>query len=296
MRLNKPEPVADGNNRAMPDEPSQESKMRNNRFLVDEDQIQAFADDGIVCLSDVFAPEWVDQLRQAAETSMAAPGKLHAELAAERGEQGRFFHDTFIWQRNDSCRAFVFDSVAASIASQLMRSQKVNIFFDQWLIKEPGTPTLTPWHHDMTYWPINGTQICTVWLALDEVDAANGAVRYVKGSHRWGQKYRPASFGSGSQYTEDIPAVPDIDAMEDQLDIIAFDMAPGDCTVHHGLLVHGAPGNQTNNRRRRAYTSRWTGDDVVFHPRGGIQEMPPFPKDLRPGDPLDSELWPRIVG
>ena len=36
--------------------------------------------------------------------------------------------------------------------------------------------------------------------------------------------------------------------------------------------------------------------NVIFHPREGLQEMPPFPPELSSGDPLDSELWPRIVG
>ncbi len=147
----------------------------------------------------------------------------------------------------------------------------------------------------MTYWPIDGSQICTVWLALDSVSAETGAVEYVAGSHRWGQKYRPASFGSGNQYTEDIPDVPDIDAMRDDIEIAQFDLAPGDCTIHHGLTVHGAPGNQSSDIRRRAYTSRWAGDDVVFHPRDGIQEMPRMP-DIPSGAPIDSELWPRIIG
>jgi len=62
------------------------------------------------------------------------------------------------------------------------------------------------------------------------------------------------------------------------------------------LIVHAAPGNKTSNIRRRAHTSRWAGDDVVFHPRDGLQEMPTFPPELTAGDPLDSSLWPRIVG
>jgi hypothetical protein len=48
--------------------------------------------------------------------------------------------------------------------------------------------------------------------------------------------------------------------------------------------------------RRRAHTSRWAGDDVIFHPREGLQEMPPIPPDLSKGGPLDSSLWPRIIG
>lgn len=72
-----------------------------------------------------------------------------------------------------------------------------------------------------------------------------------------------------------------------------FDLAPGACTLHHGLTVHGAPGNNRLDRRRRAHVSRWAGDDTVFHPRPGIQEMPPFP-DIPPRGPLDSELWPCV--
>ena len=262
---------------------------------ITEQEIATYDEDGIVCLRQMFSPDWVHRMNEAAEVSMAAPGDLHAELAEEKGDTGRFFHDTFIWQRNKTCRSFVFNSPAAHIAKQMMRSKKINIFFDQWLIKEPGTSTKTPWHHDMTYWPIDGTQICTIWLALDHVSAENGAVEYIKGSHKWGQKFRPASFGDNNQYTENIPEVPNIEAKRDSYDIAQFELAPGDCTVHHGLIVHAAPGNKTITTRRRAHTSRWAGDDVIFHPRDGLQEMPPFPSGLASGDPIDSDLWPCIV-
>jgi len=259
-------------------------------------EIKAYEEDGVVCLRQLFSPEWVRKLRNAAEESLNKPGELHAELAALRQEKGRFFHDTFVWRRNETCRDFVFNSPAGTLAASVLQSEKINIFFDQWLIKEPGTITKTPWHHDMTYWPINGWQIATLWLALDSVTAETGAVEYVKGSHKWGQKFKPASFSGNNQYTENLPKVPDIESMRDKFEFIQFDLAPGDCTLHHGLTVHGSPGNQSLELRRRAHISRWAGDDVIFHPREGLQEMPPFPLELKSGDPLDSELWPRIVG
>jgi len=259
------------------------------------DDIRRYEEDGIAYLRGAFPERWVYALREAAEASMDDPGELHAELAEQRDEPGRFFHDTFIWQRNSTCRRFVFESHAALIASQIMRSNKINIFFDQWLIKEPGTETKTPWHNDMPYWPIDGRQICSIWVALDPVTSESGAVQYAKGSHLWDQKYKPASFSGGDQYEEALPPVPDIEADRDRYDIIEFEMQPGDCTVHSGLLVHGSPGNVSASVRRRAYVSRWAGDDVVFHPREGLQEMPPLP-DIPPGASLDSELWPRIIG
>lgn len=258
------------------------------------DEIKRYDVDGVVCIRGAISPEWVESLRLAAQESLNKPSEMHAELAAEHEHAGRFFHDSFIWRYNENCHRFVFESPAAQIARQLMRSQKINIFYDQWLIKEPGTETPTPWHHDLPYWPIDGSQVCTLWLALDTVTATSGAVEFVKGSHRWGKKLRPVSFGAGNQYTEDLPLVPSIDAMRQQHEIIRFDLEPGDCTVHHGLTIHGASGNASSNTRRRAYTSRWTGDDVVFHPRDGLQEMPPIPAHLTAGAALDSDLWPRV--
>lgn len=262
---------------------------------ITEQEVACYERDGVVCLRDCFSSDWIARLGEAAEHSMQKPGALHAELARQKQEAGRFFHDTFIWLRNETCRDFVFESPAATIAASIMSSKKINVFFDQWLIKEPGTETRTPWHHDMTYWPIDGSQVCTLWLSLDSVDATNGAVEYIRGSHRWGQRFKPASFSGGSQYSENLPPVPDIEAVRSTQDIVQFDLEPGDCTVHHGLTVHGSPGNATATLRRRAYIVRWVGDDVVFHPRPGLQEMPPLP-ELAAGDPLDSILWPRVVG
>ncbi|MGI9514261.1 MAG: phytanoyl-CoA dioxygenase family protein [Anderseniella sp.] len=267
----------------------------NPMRAITEKEIATYQQDGVVCMRELFSPEWVSSLREAAERSMQQPGELHAELAAERKETGRFFHDTFIWMRDDTCRDFVFNSPAGAAAARLMRSDKVNIFFDQWLIKEPGTTTKTPWHHDMTYWPIDGDQISTLWLALDPVTKQTGAVEYVKGSHNWRQKFKPASFSGTNQYREALPDVPNIDSMRGELEFVQFDLQPGDCTLHHGLTVHGAPGNQSGSHRRRAHVSRWAGDDVTFSPRDGLQEMPPLP-DLTSGDPIDSDLWPRVVG
>ena len=151
-----------------------------------------------------------------------------------------------------------------------MRSTKVNIFFDQWLIKEPGTQIETPWHHDLPYWPVIGNDICSLWLALDPVNVDNGSVEYIKGSHRWGQRLKPQSFSGTVSFSEKLSPMPDIESQRDKYDIVSFDLEPGDCTVHHGLLVHHAAGNSTATRRRRAYVSRWTGDDARFHPHDGV--------------------------
>ena len=248
-----------------------------------------YQEKGIVCLKDAFDTDSVSMLQAAARQDMDAPSPMGTD--ATRDGTGQFFSDFHVWKHLDVLREFVFESSVADIARELLQTQKVNLLFDQFLIKAPGTSTPTVWHHDSPYWPVAGDQVCTVWIALDDVDEQSGAVEYVNGSHRWGQRYKAVSFKDENLYKEDLPPVPDIQSMRDELEFSRFDMAPGDCTVHHGLTVHGAPGNMNTTRWRRAYAIRLTGDDVTYNPRENIQPMLHDP-GIPPGAPMDCDLFP----
>jgi ectoine hydroxylase-related dioxygenase (phytanoyl-CoA dioxygenase family) len=138
---------------------------------------------------------------------------------------------------------------------------------------------------------VAGEQIATLWLALDNVTSATGAVEYLKGSHRWGQKFLAVSFNPDEKYTENLPEVPDIEAERDQHDIVSFDLAPGDCTIHHAATLHHAPGNTSSDTRRRAYIQRWAGDDVVYNPRPNLMAIKSDP-GIAAGATLDCDLFP----
>jgi ectoine hydroxylase-related dioxygenase (phytanoyl-CoA dioxygenase family) len=255
--------------------------------------VRAYQEDGIVCLRGMFDADTVAVLRAAADRDMVDPGPMAHDVT--RDGTGRFFADTFVWQHLPELRRFVFDSASADIAGALLRSARVNLLFDQFLVKMPGTSKPTLWHHDEPYWPVAGTQICTMWIALDAVTKATGAVEYVCGSHRWGQRFKAVSFRDSNLYKEDLPPVPDIDAMRDELSFVQFEMQPGDCTVHHGRTLHGAPGNSSTSMKRRAYIVRWMGEDVRYNPRPNLQPMLRDP-GIAPGAPLDCELFPVVRG
>lgn len=258
---------------------------------ITEDEIRTYEEDGIVCLRQFFDPASVEVLRDVVERDLADPSPM--ALEATRDGTGRFFGDTFVWKHFQELNDFVFESPAADIASAVLRSPKVNIIFDQFLVKEPGTSTPTLWHHDQTYWPVAGDQVCTMWIALDPVTRESGAVEYVCGSHRWGQRFKAVSFKDQDLYKEDLPPVPDIDAMRDKYKIVQFEMAPGDCTLHHGLTVHGAPGNSTPAQKRRAYIIRWAGQDVTYYPRPNLQPML-YDPGIPEGGPIDCSLFPVV--
>lgn len=257
---------------------------------VSETDIETFRRDGVVCLRGVFDAGWVETLRELVAQDMARPSGMVKNINA-KDASGFFFGDTFVCHHIDGFRSAVFDSPAAGVMASLFGARKVNLLFDQILVKEPRTSTPTLWHQDITYWPVAGEQVATMWVALDTVTRETGAVEYLRGSHLWNQRYLAVSFDPDQHYEEDLPAVPDVEASRDDHDIVCFDLEPGDCTVHDARLLHGAPPNHSESARRRAYLQRWTGDDVTYNPRPNLQRMLRDP-GIEPGSPLDSDLFP----
>ena len=276
--------------------------------LVSDEQVAALWNDGAICLRGLFA-DWVEPMRAAVEEVLDGPGPLSLQLGGDRtASSGRRRRDSFyielgLWDRHPWFDTFARESPSLAIGHQILGSTKVNLFFDQLFVKEPGSAEQrTPWHQDQPYWPIQGHQVVSVWVTADPVTATTGALRYVRGSHRWDRFFRPYSFGATTKPLAGIDGdlVPDIDADPDRYEILTWDLEPGDCLVHHGRTIHGAPGNASSTTRRRAYSIRWTGDDVTWDPRPGVLEkitpMTTRAIPLQPGDPLDCEAFPRLRG
>ena len=258
---------------------------------ITQDEINTFDVDGVVCLRQFFDTNTVELLQEIAEENILNPSPM--AIDASQGGTGRFFGDTFVWAHHPHLKEFVWHSPAADMAKEILQSNKINVIFDQFLIKDPGTSTPTLWHHDQTYWPVAGSQVATMWIALDPVTNATGAVEYIKGSHKWGKRFKAVSFKDKNMYKEDLPEVPDIAANRDKYEFIQYEMEAGDCTIHHGLTLHGAPGNSSQTQKRRAYIIRWAGDDVTYDPRPNLQPMLRDPC-INVGDPLDCELFPVV--
>lgn len=253
------------------------------------EDIATYRADGIVCLRQVMPLPWIELLREAVEVALAELGP-HAEEYA-KGE-GRFFGDLDLWQRHAPFRRFVLESPAAEIAGRVMGASKVNFFYDQLLVKEPGTAERTPWHQDQPYWAVEGRQVCSIWLPLDPV-AKETCVEYVAGSHEWAA-FSPYHFADGTPYRDTgLPVLPDIEAERERHRIVSFAMEPGDCLVFQAMIVHGAPANRSANRRR-ALATRWTGDDARYCVRQGEVAIPTSDPGLRHGDVMDCDLFPVV--
>ena len=144
-----------------------------------------------------------------------------------------------------------------------MGSQTAKFFHEHTLVKQPGGSTVTPWHHDQPYYCVEGRQNVSLWIPLDPV-AETISLRCIRGSHRWDDEFSPTRFNGSKLYSHSrFKELPDIDAHQEDYDIVSWALEPGDAVAFHFRTLHGAKGNSTA-RARRVFSARWVGDDATF--------------------------------
>lgn len=285
--------------------------MRDAAASVTEAQVAAYERDGVVCLRGVLPSSWLQRMEAAVERALERAGAVDmTEMARSieasggealvdasvdpRAERGHFYAGTDHWLSDPDFHAFAATSPLPALAATLMRSDKVNLYEDSLLVKEPGTVEPTAFHQDLAYFHVEGEQICSSWSPLDPVSQETGAVQYVRGSHLWRREFRPNLFVS----TMPIPGtrgeeVPDIQARPADYELVQFDTEPGDVVVHHARTLHGAGGNHSNTLRRRAVSVRYCGADARYRIREGAP-MKPHHHHVKDGDLLDLAACPVV--
>jgi ectoine hydroxylase-related dioxygenase (phytanoyl-CoA dioxygenase family) len=88
--------------------------------------------------------------------------------------------------------------------------------------------------------------------------------------------------------------MPDIEGRRDDYRILSWDLEPGDCIVFHMMTLHNAPATVDYPSRRRAFSTRWLGDDVVYAERPGKMFPAIDGLVLRPGEPVDDDVFPLV--
>ena len=264
--------------------------------LISTALVDAFQRQGAVVVRGLFAHDWLERLAAGLERNFADPGPDHT-VYTEAGKPGGFYDDYCNWQRIDEYRDFVMNSPAAEIAARLTGSNSARIYHEHVLVKEPGTREVTPWHHDLTYYGVDGEQLCSIWLPLDPVPH-RACPEFVAGSHKSGVLYYPRLFINHENYAhghEGFETIPDIDARRDQLEILSWELEPGDCIAFHMRTIHGAPATTGVSTRRRGFSTRWLGDDARFAVRPW-QTSPPYREvtNLKPGDPMEHASFPVV--
>jgi ectoine hydroxylase-related dioxygenase (phytanoyl-CoA dioxygenase family) len=261
--------------------------------MIGQDMIEAFGNDGAVCIRALFDAREIALLEAGIEANLAHLSP-RAKVASNPEDPGRFVEDFCNWQENAHYRRFIFESRLGEVAGRLMRSRSVRLYHDHMLTKEPGTRQPTPWHQDQPYYNIEGRQNVSFWIPVDPVSRPS-TLEFVAGSHR-GPWLMPRSFmDSQARWFPEgsLADLPDIESQRDSLPILGWALEPGDAVAFHMLTLHHATGA---DRRRRVFSVRFLGDDITHAPRRWptSPEFPGLDAQLEPGAPMHHALFPEL--
>ena len=262
---------------------------------VDKATVETFRKDGVVVLRGVVDEAWRARLADAIESNMADPGphgKNHAD-----DDAGAYFGDYVNWKRFPAFREVGDAGKLGAIAGALMGAKRVQLFHEHVLVKEPGNSSATPWHQDLPYYCLDGSQTVSIWVPLDPV-SAEVCPHFLAGSHQGQTTYMPRRFKTLKPLEGDTSTYqpfPDIDEARDADRMRSFDLEPGDAIAFDYHTLHNAPPNQTGTRRR-AVSFRYMGEDVRFVARPH-ELSPPFTEmglALAMGDPMPEDWFPTV--
>ena len=304
--------------------------MLSNGLLRDvtEEEVETYERDGVVRLRSILGPELLEQLGRGINDALysqwetAGVQTYNATATADELKQagvailsdaradalpdtsrGRFVSMIGANSVSKDIRELAIHSPLPYIAARLFRARKVNFYDDQTLMKEPSTREYTAFHTDEPYYHLSGEQVCGMWVSPDVVTEDSGAMRYVRGSHKWGTYFKANIFvaqnsiGSLLEGTDDEEGqvqLPDIEGEPDKYDIITYPSTPGDVIVHHSNLIHGSGPNYRSDLTRRAVSFRYAGDDVRYRFHASVPPQPHHRYELNNGDVIDCEQFPVV--
>lgn len=256
---------------------------------------ETYLRDGVVVLRGVLSDADLAGISRGVGANLADPSPWSNDYSAE-GSTGRFFDDYVSWQRIPEFREAALSGPLPAVAGELMSTASPRFFHEHVLVKEPGTATPTPWHHDDPYYGVDGMDNVSLWVPLDPVPPSV-ALRCIAGSHRTGRRFIPNRFVDDSPYVaeaEGFEAFPAAEQLESMGRTVVCDAEPGDVVAFHFRTLHGAPGTEGHPLRRRVVSFRYVGDDARWVTRPW-RTSPPFEAEgLADGDELDDARFPLV--
>jgi len=117
---------------------------------------------------------------------------------------------------------------------------------DKLVFKTGVQPKATPWHCDSAYWR-NTRPKLSVWIALDDVSAENGALRVLPGEHH--QNWRHTSASPGEEFGNRIQGINEENA-------VICEMKAGSALFFSDKLPHSSTPN-SNGKDRYAIISTY---------------------------------------
>jgi len=119
--------------------------------------------------------------------------------------------------------------------------------------KAPGDPKAVGWHQNAAFWNLTPARTVTVWLAIDDADPGNSAMRFIPGTHKMGAMKVRQTKGSVLRM--------ETEGAEELGEPFTNSLKAGQISLHADMLVHGSLPN-VSDRRRCGLTLRYCPSSV----------------------------------
>ena len=271
--------------------------------LISETEIKKFNQDGAVFLKGKFDSKWIEILKKGIEKDIQNPSPRFKSHTTKT-EAPSYLEDYWTWDLVPEFKDFVFNSPYAEIASKLMSAKKINLVMDNWFLREAGSKSSTPFHHDISYFDMDGT-MCVLWLPL-QATGKEEAVAWVKGSHLWNKLFLRVLFKDGHKVEGDECIIngkkyelpPDILGNKENYEFLKWDCEPGDCVIFDMRTLHGTLSPLIPKKTLSRYTLRvakedakisYVGDWTSYNYRKAMQDA-----GYKDGDKLGGKMFPTL--
>lgn len=203
---------------------------------IDSERRGGFATDGYCVVEDLFTPA-------ECEAIIGRHEAVAFTLDLGRPEDGTMTYRPMAHLVDPELAAAATDRRWADVVFALL-GPDARLYWEQAVGKAPGTGTELPWHQDNGYTPLEPEMYLTCWLALDDADAANGALEVLPGSHRQGtRRHHDNAVNPYFRVGSDAPAGTGTTVPVRRGSVLCFS----------SLLLHRSGPNTTADRPRRSW-------------------------------------------
>lgn len=209
-------------------------------------EVAQFNELGYICPLDVFSAEESGSIRTYFDA-----------LLEQAFAQGWNSYGIAGW--HDSCRGLHDLVTEPRILNYLqdLLGETLICWTTHFFTKMPGDGKRVSWHQDASFWSLTPSKTVTVWLAIDDVDEENAAMRVLPGTHLMGQvPFEYSQPEEANVLDQTVRLSPDL-----EVEPVSLEMKAGQISLHTDWLLHGSEVNRSD-RRRSGLTMRFVSPDV----------------------------------
>jgi ectoine hydroxylase-related dioxygenase (phytanoyl-CoA dioxygenase family) len=227
----------------------------NEDYELSKEQIVHFRESGHVLLKQVAIEEEILSYRPHLRQAVESFGTERRPLPSRDSDYSKAFLQTMnLWENSRAMQKFVFSCRFAKIAADLLGVEKVRLYYDCALFKEPHGGH-TPIHVDP--FTVDASKVVTMWMPFVHLNEGLSSLAFISRSHRV------------EQLATKTPLKILNNAIRKALPETQYkNMKAGDATFHTGYTIHSAPSNTTNVTREVMTITYYADGALIIDPEG----------------------------